>query len=149
MNGLWYSFSTLLKWGIESLWAEWFVYVSIPLFANLAVSTIWTVARRSDYWKREYFMIFLPLLVYPLIALAGAIAWHVGVPVPPFNRPVPNDAAAWSVLILNILAIVLGLTMIFRMRHLRWFSTSVFLFIQWVLQGINLIVMMPIGGVWL
>ena len=65
------------------------------------------------------------------------------------NRPAPNEAATWAVLILNLMSIALGIVMNFRMRRWRWFSASVFLFTQWMLQGMNLVAIMPIGGVWL
>jgi hypothetical protein len=149
MNNLWSEFVALLKWGITFLWGEWFVYVTIALLLNLVISVVWTTTHRSDLWRPRYTVIFLPLLAFPLIALIGAIAWSTGVPVPPLGRPNLNVAASWCVVVLNILAIAVSLLMIFKMKGIRWLSLSVFLFIQWMLQGIDLIVAMPIGGVWL
>ncbi len=148
MIDFWYRLLTLSKWGMQALWGEWFVYVTIPLLMNLVISAYWMMTRRQHSWRREYFIVFLPLLAYPAIAFVGAIAWESGIPVPPFNHPAPNVATSWSVLILNVASIIVGILMVFRMKSIRWFSVSISLSIQWILQGINLIVSMPIGGVW-
>ena len=149
MTDLWHNFAILFCWGLQFLWTWWFLCISIVLFLNLAIASAWTMSRRSVYWEHRYWVVFLPLLAYPAIAFAGAIAWNTGVPVPPLDRPAPNAIAEWCVLILNIVSVGFGIILIFKMRHLRWFSVSVFLFIQWVLTGINFMVAMPIGGVWL
>ncbi|MGB7622123.1 MAG: hypothetical protein WBN92_07210 [Terriglobia bacterium] len=149
MSNLWLGFVTLSRWGIGFLFAEWFVYVTVPLLINLAVSSAWTWTRRPQHWKHWYIAMFFPLVAYPVIAFVGATAWFSSVPVPPLNRPSPNVIAGWCVLILNVLSFAFGIFMICKMKGLRWLSISMFLMIQWMLQGINFTVSMPIGGVWL
>ena len=149
MNDLWIRFASLSQWGIGVPWSEPFIYVTIPLLLNLVLSAVWTKIRGTQNLKREHFFVFLPLLAYPAIAIVGAHAWMSGVPIGPLGRPNSNVIASWFVLTLNVLSMAFGIFMIVKMKGVRWLSVSVFFFIQWMLQGIDLMVSMPIGGVWM
>jgi hypothetical protein len=149
MSEWWSASATLAKWGMRWLCDVPFVYVTIPVAANLVAATVWSKRRHLPIRSCRNLLVFAPILTYPLIALAGGIAWFSGVPVPPLERPPRNQLASDLVEVLNIMGLVVGVLMIVKMKGMRWYSASAFACVQWVLAGINFMAAMPIAGVWL
>ncbi len=53
----------------------------------------------------------------------------------------------WSLNGLAALSIALGVFFIVKLKGLRWFSLSVFLTIQWLLQGMLFVATMAVTGI--
>jgi len=113
------------------------------LLTNIILSFIFNQPFRKTKWQNWYFAILTQFLFFPAIAAVGAAGWVN------FRVAEVNPLSMYSQLFLNILSFVIGIFFIIKMKGLRWFAISIFLFCQWMLIGINMMTTMAITGVWI
>ena len=149
MDNFWFGFVKLSQWSLEFLWTAPFSFVTAALILNIVASVLWTLKRGRVFMSVRLLILFLPLAAFPIIASAGSIAWAAGVPASSGEGMTPHAIAGWSVDLANLVAVVLGLILLVRLKAGIWLPVSILLFIEWMLLGVSINASMPIGGVWL
>jgi hypothetical protein len=143
MDDFWFNFGRLSKWSFEFLWVEGFIYVTILLLINILLAVVIKKPFESGKWRTLYWGILLQFLFYPAIVIVGVLGWVEG------RALEINPVSEYSQVLFNLFSLGTGIFYVVKMKGLRWFALSVFLFCQWMLLGCNWVTSMAITGVWM
>ena len=142
----WHTFLWLASQGLEFPFVAPFGWVTMVLVANLLAALFVAKSRLRQKWQPSYWMLFLQLLCIPIMCAIGTVYWTSPIPFP---RATPNKTGEWLVDASLGIFLFIGAYYAWRMKHLRWLSISISLFLEWFALGFAFVAGMAVTGQWL